>query len=157
MEHSASCPLIAIRTESVVGINRICRCGRALHLNSNRCPRSSVLSVDNMNASVSRCESLNGVAEPGRDLLETDVFDGTKSVRTKNRGNASRLETAVRALTNFLKLFGPRGGHRPRRHRHRHRSTVPACWPGHKQGLARPDWRVFPSGGRRDAAPGLYA
>jgi hypothetical protein len=66
-----------------------------------------VLSVDNMNASVSGRESLNGAAEPGRDLLEIDVFDGTKSVRAKNR-NASRLETADRTFINFLKLFGPR-------------------------------------------------
>jgi hypothetical protein len=48
-----------------------------------------------MNASVSGRESLNGAAEPGRDLLEIDVFDGTKSVRAKNRCNASRVETAV--------------------------------------------------------------
>ena len=44
-----------------------------------------VLSVDNMNAKVSWRESLNGAAEPGRDLLEIDVFEGTKSVRAKNR------------------------------------------------------------------------
>jgi hypothetical protein len=54
-----------------------------------------VLSVDNMNTSVSGRESLNSAAEPGRDLLEIDVFDDTKSVRAKNRCNASRLETAV--------------------------------------------------------------
>jgi hypothetical protein len=36
-----------------------------------------------MNASVSGRESLNGAAEPGRDLLEIDVFDGTKSARAK--------------------------------------------------------------------------
>ena len=65
-----------------------------------------VLSVDNMNAKVSGRESLNGAAEPGRDLLETDVFDGTKPVRAKNRCNASRFETAVRAFINSLKLFG---------------------------------------------------
>jgi hypothetical protein len=47
-----------------------------------------------MNAKVSGRESLNGAAKPGRDLLEIDVFDGTKSVRTKNRCHASRLETA---------------------------------------------------------------
>src|SRR5579864_1561214 len=63
--------------------------------------------VDNMNASVSGRESLHGAAEPGRDLLETDVFDRTKSVRVKNRCHAGRLETAVRTLANFLKLFGP--------------------------------------------------
>jgi hypothetical protein len=66
-----------------------------------------VLSVDNMNASVSGRESLNGAAEPGRDLLEIDVFDGTKSVRAQNRCNARRLETADRTFINFLKLFGP--------------------------------------------------
>jgi hypothetical protein len=38
-----------------------------------------------MNASVSGRESWNGVAEPGRDLQEIDVFDGTKSLRAKNR------------------------------------------------------------------------
>jgi hypothetical protein len=37
-----------------------------------------VLGVDNMKASVSGRESLNGAAEPGRDLPEIDVFDGTK-------------------------------------------------------------------------------
>ena len=66
-----------------------------------------MLSVGNMNASMSGCQSLNGVADPGRDLLEIDVFDGTKSVRAKNRCNASRLETADRTFINFLKLFGP--------------------------------------------------
>ena len=66
-----------------------------------------VLSVDNMNTSVSCRKSLNGVAESGRDLLETDVFDGTKSMRAKNRCNASRLETAARTFTHLLKLFGP--------------------------------------------------
>lgn len=61
-----------------------------------------------MNASVPGREPLNGGAEPGRDLLEIDVFEVTKSVRAKNRCNASRLETAVRTFTDFLKLFGPR-------------------------------------------------
>jgi hypothetical protein len=54
-----------------------------------------------MNASVFWRESLNGAAEPGRDLLEIDVFDRTKSVRAKNRSNASRLETADRAVHPF--------------------------------------------------------
>jgi hypothetical protein len=67
-----------------------------------------VLSVDNMKAGVPGRESLNGAAEPRRDLLETDVFDGTKSVRAKNRSNAGRLETGVRTFTDFLKLLGPR-------------------------------------------------
>jgi hypothetical protein len=46
---------------------------------------------------------LNGVAESGRDLLETDVFDGTKSMRAKNRCNAGRIETADRAFIDFPK------------------------------------------------------
>jgi hypothetical protein len=66
-----------------------------------------VLSVDNMNAKLSGRESLNGAAEPGRNLLEIDVFDGTKSVRAKNRCHASRLETADGTFIHFLKLFGP--------------------------------------------------
>ena len=66
-----------------------------------------VLSVDNMNASVSGRESLNGAAEPGRDLLKIDVFDGAKAVRAKNRRNATRLETTDRTFINFLKLFSP--------------------------------------------------
>src|SRR5437773_10860107 len=61
-----------------------------------------VLSADNMNTKVSGRESLNGAAEPGRDLLEIDVFDGTKSVRAKNRCDANRLETADRTFINFL-------------------------------------------------------
>jgi hypothetical protein len=60
-----------------------------------------------MSAKVSGGESLNGVAEPGLDLLETYVFDGAKAVRAKNRCNTSRLESAGRTLTHFLKLFGP--------------------------------------------------
>jgi len=55
-----------------------------------------------MNTKVSGRESLNGAAEPGRDLLEIDVFDGTKSVRAKNRCNASRLETADRTLLPLI-------------------------------------------------------
>src|SRR5215831_10832887 len=66
-----------------------------------------VLSVDNMKTSLSGREPLNGAAEPGRDLLEIDVLDVTKSVRAKNRCNASRLETAGPTFINFLKLFGP--------------------------------------------------
>ena len=66
-----------------------------------------VLSVDNMKTSLSGREPLNGAAEPGRDLLEIDVFDVTKSVRAKNRCNASRLETAGPTFIHFLKLFGP--------------------------------------------------
>ncbi len=66
-----------------------------------------VLSVDNMNASVSRGESLNGAAEPGCDLLETDVHDVAKSVRAKNGSNAGRLETAGGTFFHFLKLLSP--------------------------------------------------
>ena len=55
-----------------------------------------VLSVNNMNTSVSGRESLNGAAEPGRDLLEIDVFDVTKSVRAKNRDkSASRQQVCA--------------------------------------------------------------
>ena len=67
-----------------------------------------VLGVDNMKASVSGREPLNGAAEPARDLVETDVFEVTQSVRAKHRRNASRLETGGRTFTHFLKLFGPR-------------------------------------------------
>src|SRR5580704_6710267 len=66
-----------------------------------------VLRVDNMNGSVSGRESLNGAAKPGRNLMEIDVFDATKSVRAKHRCNPSRLETADRTFIHFLKLFGP--------------------------------------------------
>jgi hypothetical protein len=61
-----------------------------------------------MKASVSGREPLNGAAEPGRDLLEIDVFDFRESVQAKNRCHASRLETGVRTFTHYLKLFGPR-------------------------------------------------
>ena len=56
-----------------------------------------MLTVDNVSAKVSGRESLNGVAEPGRDLSEIDVFDGTKSVRAKYRCNArsERLSVAI--------------------------------------------------------------
>jgi hypothetical protein len=59
-----------------------------------------VFSVDNMNASVFWRESLNGAAEPGRDLLEIDVFDRTKSVRAKNRSTArvNEFETSVHGI-----------------------------------------------------------
>jgi hypothetical protein len=60
-----------------------------------------------MKTSLSGSKPLNGAAEPGRDLLEIDVFDGTESVRAKNRCNASRLETAGPTFINSLKLFGP--------------------------------------------------
>jgi hypothetical protein len=41
--------------------------------------------VNNVQASVSGRESLNGAAEPRGDLLEIDVFDGTKSVAFLDR------------------------------------------------------------------------
>ena len=63
--------------------------------------------MDDMNADLSWRESLNVAAEPGRDLLETDILDGRKSVCAKKRCNAGRLETAGPALRSFLKLFGP--------------------------------------------------
>src|SRR5262249_32095768 len=66
-----------------------------------------VLGVDNVKPGVSGRELLNGAAEPGPDLLEIDVFDVTKSVRAKNRFNASRLETTGRRFINSLELFGP--------------------------------------------------
>ena len=66
-----------------------------------------VLSVDNLKTSLSGSEPLNGVAEPGRDFLEIDVFDVTKSVRAKNRCDACRLETAGPTFIDFLKLFSP--------------------------------------------------
>ena len=65
------------------------------------------LRTDDMNAELSRREPLNVTAEPGRDLLEIDIFDVTKSVRPKNRCNPSRLETTGPTFIYFLKLFGP--------------------------------------------------
>lgn len=53
-----------------------------------------MLSVDDMKTSLPWREPLNGTAEPGHDLLEIDIFDVRKSVRAKNRCNASRLKTA---------------------------------------------------------------
>lgn len=72
-----------------------------------------MLRMDDMNAGLSRREPLNVTAEPGRDLLETDIFDVTKSVRAKNRCNARRLETAGPTFLSFLKLFGPFRYHSP--------------------------------------------
>ena len=70
-------------------------------------PLLLVLSMDNMKTSLSGREPLNGVAESGPDLLEIDVFDVPKSVRAKNRCNASRLKPAGPAFIHFFKLFGP--------------------------------------------------
>ena len=66
-----------------------------------------MLRVDDMSAGVSGRESWYGGAEPGRDLREIDVFNGTKSVRVKNSQDAGRLETAHRTFRKFFKLFGP--------------------------------------------------
>ena len=55
---------------------------------------------------MSGCESLNGVAKSERDLLEIDVFDGTKSVQAKNRCHASRLETADRTFIDQAAFSG---------------------------------------------------
>src|SRR5262245_21212972 len=68
---------------------------------------SLVLGVDNMKIKLSGREPLNGAAEPGRDLLEIDVFDVREPVRTKKRCNACRLETADPTLIDSLELFGP--------------------------------------------------
>ena len=65
-----------------------------------------VRSVDNMKTSVSGREPLNGVAEPGPDLLETDVFDITKSVRAEHCCDTGWIESAGPTFPNFLKLFG---------------------------------------------------
>src|SRR5262249_16307032 len=67
---------------------------------------SEMLRMDDMNAGLPRREPLNVRAEPGHDLLETDVFDVTKAVRTKKRGHASWLETAGPGF-RFLQLSGP--------------------------------------------------
>jgi hypothetical protein len=69
--------------------------------------RRIMLRMDDMNAGLSRREPLNVTAEPGCDLLETNILDVTKSVRPKNRCNASRLETAGPTFLGFLKLFCP--------------------------------------------------
>src|SRR6516162_1604469 len=69
--------------------------------------------MEDMNAGPSRRQPTNVRAEPGRELLETNLFDLTKSVRAKNRCNASRLETAGPAFPNFRKLFGPLRYHSP--------------------------------------------
>ena len=72
-----------------------------------------MLRMDDMNAGLSRREPLNVTAEPGRDILETNIFDVTKSVRAKNRSNASRVETAGPTFLSFLKLLGPLPYHSP--------------------------------------------
>ena len=69
-----------------------------------------VLSVDNMKTSLSGREPLNGAAEPGRDLLEIDVFDVTKSGNAAMPAGSKRLaqrssifsSCSVRSVTNSL-------------------------------------------------------
>ena len=63
--------------------------------------------TDYMKTNLPGREPLNGAAESGLDLLEIDVFDGTKSVRTKNRCNAGRLETTLRAGSGALPHHDP--------------------------------------------------
>src|SRR5579863_2603264 len=63
--------------------------------------------VDDTNTSVSGREALNGVTEPGRDLLETDVVDGAESARAKKSRNGRRLETAGRPFIHLFQLLGP--------------------------------------------------
>src|SRR5215469_1282727 len=72
-----------------------------------------MLRMDDMNAGLARREPLNVTAEPGRDLLETDILDVTTSVRAKNRCTASRLETAGTTFLSFVKLLGPLLYHSP--------------------------------------------
>ena len=66
-----------------------------------------MLRVDNMEARVPGRESAHGVAEPGRYLLETDVFHGGESVRAKKRCDALRIETADRTFAHFFELLVP--------------------------------------------------
>jgi hypothetical protein len=59
-----------------------------------------------MKTSLPGSEALHGAAEPGRDLLEIDVFVVTKSVGAKKRCHASWVETAGPTFIHFLNLFG---------------------------------------------------
>ena len=105
---SRSGALFIRRTRNSEIDTRYATCGASLKKITSVIERVQLVpGVDHVNAGVSGRESLNGAAEPGRDLLEIDVFDGTKSVRAKNRSNASRLETADRTFVHILKLFGP--------------------------------------------------
>jgi len=69
--------------------------------------RALPLGVDNVKTGLSGRESLNRVAEPGRNLMETNVFDVAKSVRAQDRGNAGWREAAGQAFIGLLQLFGP--------------------------------------------------
>ena len=90
----------------MVCLRRKSRKGLSLRSDTNS-ETTLALSVDNMKTSLSGREPLNGAAESGPDLLEIDVFDGTKSVRAKHCRDASRLEAAGPRFIQFLKLFGP--------------------------------------------------
>src|SRR5215475_14580591 len=68
-----------------------------------------MLRTDDMNAELSRREPLNVTAEPGHDLLKTDVFHVVETVRAEDRGDASRFEAAGPPLVDLLKLRHPSG------------------------------------------------
>src|SRR5215472_3792627 len=68
-----------------------------------------MLRMDDMNASLSRREPLNVTAEPGHNLLKTDVFQVVETVRAEDRGDANRLEAANPLLVDLLKLRLPSG------------------------------------------------
>src|SRR5215470_18517786 len=68
-----------------------------------------MLRMDDMSADLSRREPLNVTAEPGHDLLKTDVFHVVETVRPKDRGDASRPDAADPPLVDLLKLRHPSG------------------------------------------------
>src|SRR6516165_2187544 len=68
-----------------------------------------MLRMDDMNAGLSRREPLNVTAEPGHDLLKTDVFHVVETVRAEDRGDTSRLEAADPLLVDLLKPRHPSG------------------------------------------------
>jgi len=68
-----------------------------------------MLRMDDMNAGLSRREPLNVTAEPGHNLLKTDVFQVVETVRAEDRGDANRLEAADPLLVDLLKLRHPSG------------------------------------------------
>jgi len=86
---------------------------RSLRLPLRAPANGGLLRMDDMNPEPSRRQPLNVRPEPGRDLLETKMFDLTKSVGAKNRCDASRLETAGPTFPSFLKLFSPLVYHSP--------------------------------------------
>ena len=62
-----------------------------------------------MKTSLSGREALSGTAEPGRDLLEIDVFDGTKSLRVNLQDSSKpkatmACERAQRAAKRAMRL-----------------------------------------------------